>query len=327
MDRKEYSGNDKAPPEDSPEATRPDWLTLTAFVLLAVFAGGNPVAVRFSNSGLPPFWGASLRFSVAALIFWVIVLVRGLALPKGRALVGAVIYGLLSIGGAYAGLYWGLVRAPAGLAGAVLALVPLMTLLFASAHGVERFRWRGLIGAAVATVGILVGVVGGFGGAVPVLSVLALVAGVACLAEAGVVFKLFPRSHPMVTNALALTTGTPLLLVLSRLTGEQWILPTGPNTWIAFAYLSLIGSVGVFYLYLHVLSRWTASATSYAFLLMPVSTVVIAALLAGEVITTSFVIGAALVIAGVWVGAIQRKPRQEPEVTEATCPEMPTAVC
>jgi drug/metabolite transporter (DMT)-like permease len=325
----EWGGNmnSKKSSRDSSAATGPDWLTVIAFLLLAVFAGGNPVAVRFSNSGLPPFWGASLRFSVAALIFWAIVLVRGLALPKGRALVGTVIYGLLSIGGAYAGLYWGLVRAPAGLAGAVLALVPLMTLLFASAHKVETFRWRGLIGVVVATAGILVGVVGGFGGAVPVTSVLALVAGVACLAEAGVVFKLFPQSHPMVTNALALTTGTPLLMVLSRLTGEEWALPTTPNTWAAFAYLTLIGSVGVFYLYLHVLSRWTASATSYAFLLMPVATVILAALLAGEVITTSFVIGAALVIAGVWVGAFRRERERAPEQAEVTCPDISKAMC
>jgi drug/metabolite transporter (DMT)-like permease len=300
---------------------------LIAFILLAVFAGGNPVAVRFSNSGLPPFWGATLRFSAAAVIFWMIVLLRGIALPKGRALVGAVIYGLLSIGAAYAALYWGLVRAPAGLAGAVLALAPLMTLLFASAHGVERFRWRGLIGAVVATVGILVGVVGGFGGAVPVLSVLALVAGVACIAEASVVFKLLPKGNPMAYNAVSLTTGIPLLAVLSLLMGERWTLPTSASTWAAYAYLVVIGSVVVFSLSLYVLSRWTASATSYVFLLMPVATVILAALLAGEVITPSFVIGAALVIAGVWLGAFGRESEPAQEPAEATCPEMPAAVC
>jgi drug/metabolite transporter (DMT)-like permease len=316
---------------DQPGASRPDWLTLTAFILLAVFAGGNPVAVRFSNSGLPPFWGATLRFIGAALIFWVIVLVRGIPLPKGRALLSAVLYGLLSIGAAYAGLYWGLVRAPAGLAGAVLALVPLMTFFFASAHGLERFRWRGLIGALVATAGVVLGVVGGFGGAVHVPSVLALVAGVACIAEASVLFKLFPRGHPMAYNAVSLTTGVPLLAALSLLMGERWTLPTAASTWAAYAYLVLIGSVAVFSLALYLLSRWTASATSYAFLLMPVSTVIIAALLTGEAITTSFVIGAVLVMAGVWMGAVRREPEAAPEAVpetpEATCPEMPAAAC
>ena len=155
-------------------------------------------------------------------------------------------------------------------------------------------------------------------------SLLALVVGVACLAEASVVFKLFPQSDPMATNAVALTTGTPLLAALSLLTGEPWALPTAPNTWAAFAYLTLVGSVGVFYLYLHVLSRWTASATSYAFLLIPVSTVIIAALLLGEVATSTFVIGAALVLAGVWVGAIHSAP----EAADLTCSEMPSkAIC
>ena len=48
-----------------------------------------------------------------------------------------------------------------------------------------------------------------------------------------------------------------------------------------FAYLVLIGSVVLFYLYLYVLARWTASATAYSFLLFPVVTVLIAAWLVG----------------------------------------------
>ncbi len=117
MKRTEASGHES-------RSGRPDRLTWIAFLLVAVFAGGSPVAVRFSNSGLPPFWGATLRFSAAALIFWVIVLVRRIPLPKGRALVGALLYGLLSIGASYACMYWAMLRAPAGLAGAVLAFTP-----------------------------------------------------------------------------------------------------------------------------------------------------------------------------------------------------------
>lgn len=311
-------------PEGGSETARPDRATLIAFVLMVVLAGGNAVAVRFSNSELPPFWGAAIRFAAAALIFWIIVLVRRIALPKGRALIGVLLYGLLAVGASYAFLYWGLLRATAGLAGAVLAFVPLLTLFFARAHGLETLRWRGLMGALIATAGILVGVVGGFGSTVHVPSLLALVAGTACLAEASVVFKLFPQSHPVATNAVALTTGTPPLVALSLLAGEKWSLPTTPNTWAAFAYLVLIGSVVVFYLYLNVLARWTASATSYSFLLIPVTTVIIAALLAGEVITASFVIGGALVLAGVWVGAIHSSP----EAADLTCSPTPNkAIC
>ena len=298
--------------------------TLIAFVLMVVLAGGNAVAIRFSNLGLPPFWGATMRIVAAALVFWAIIGVRGIALPRGRALLGAILYGLLSVGVAYAFVYWGLLRTPAGLAGAFLALVPLMTFFFAWAHRLETFRWQGLTGALIATAGVLIGVVGGLGGAAHVPSLLAIVAGTAALAEAAIVFKLFPPSHPVATNAVALTAGAPILIVLSLLAGEQWSLPTTLNTWAAFAYLALVGSVGVFSLYLYVLSRWTASATSYSFLLIPVATVVIAAWLLGEVVTISFVIGAALVLAGVWVGAIKGAPK----TTELACSEMPNkSIC
>jgi drug/metabolite transporter (DMT)-like permease len=282
--------------------------TLFAFALLVLVGGSNAVAVRFSNLELPPFWGAGLRFGTAALIFWIIVLLRQIAVPKGRALIGAVLYGLLAIGASYAFLYWGLLRVQATLTMVVLAFVPLMTLFLAWGHGLEALSWRRLIGALIAIAGILIVVGGGMGTVVPILSFLALVAGAACIAEGAVVIKLFPQSHPLATNALAFTTGTALLLVLSLVVGEEWILPAATNTWAAFIYLVLIGSVLLFYLYLYVLARWTASATAYSFLLFPVATVPIAALLAGEVITASFIVGGALGLFGVWLGAISGSP-------------------
>jgi drug/metabolite transporter (DMT)-like permease len=154
--------------------------------------------------------------------------------------------------------------------------------------------------------------------------VLALLAGVACIAESSIVFKHFPKSDPLVTNAISLSVGAPFLAVLSRLAGEPWALPSTPRAWGAVGYLVLIGSVVVFYLYLRILSRWTATTASYAFLLMPVATVLIAAWLLGEAITLPFLIGAALVLAGVWVGAF----RSAPQAAELTCAEMPSkAMC
>jgi drug/metabolite transporter (DMT)-like permease len=281
---------------------------LFVFVLLVLVGGSNAVAVRFSNLELPPFWGAGLRFGAAALIFWIIALVRQIALPKRRALVGAVLYGLLAVGASYAFLYWGLLRVQASLTMVVLAFVPLMTLFLAWGHGLETLSWRRLIGALIAIAGILIVVVGRLGTTVPVLSFLALVAGAVCIAEGAVVVKLFPQSHPVATNAVAFTTGASIHLVLSLVVGEEWILPAATNTWAAFIYLVLIGSVLLFYLYLYVLARWTASATAYSFLLFPVATVPIAALLAGEVITVTFIIGGALGLFGVWLGAISSSP-------------------
>lgn len=286
----------------------PDRSALWAFAVLVSIGGSNAVAVRFSNLELPPFWGAAARFIFAALIFWAIVMVRRIELPRGRGFWGMVLYGSLSVGASYAFLYWGLLEVQAGLAMVIAATVPLLTLFFARLHRIEPFRWRALGGALIALAGIGLAVSDQLGSSVPVPSFLALLAGSVCIAEATVIFKLFPSSHPMATNALAVTTGAAMLLAISLIAGESWSSPFSAAAAPAYLYLVLIGTVGLFYLYLYVLNRWSASATSYSFLLFPVSTVTLGAIVAGEEVTVRFVLGAVLVMVGVWVGALQSEP-------------------
>ena len=291
-------------PADSPQAERRRYSTPIAFVAVVVVGGSIAVAVRISNFELAPFWGAGIRAAMAALAFWLIIVIRRIDLPRGREVVGAVLYGLLTVGFSYALLYWGLLQVQAGLASLVLAVVPLMTFLFALAHRQESFRWRVLMGSVIAIAGILIAVGQGLGTSIPLASLFALIAGAACLAEGSVVFKLFPQPHPHATNAVALAVGAAFLLPLSVIAGEAWQMPTTSQTWIAFIYLVLIATVGLYYLYLLVLSRWPASVTNYSFLLFPIATVVLAAWLLSERITLNFVMGSILVLVGVWLGAL-----------------------
>lgn len=294
-------------------AARVDGVTFAAFVALVFIGGANAVAVRFSNVELPPFWGAAARFLAAALIFWVILFIRRAALPRGRALVGSVLYGALGVGASYALLYWGLLEVEASVAIVILSLNPLLTLLLAAAHRLERFSWKGLAGAVVASAGIVIGIGAEFGQSLPVPSLIALVVGVVCIAEASVVYKLFPHVEPLPANVVAFTTGACILVLVSLVAREPWLLPRDLSTIAAFGYLVVLGSVGLFYLYLVVLSRWTASATSYSFLLFPIATIGIAALITDERVTWGFLVGAAIALVGVWVGAFAT-PREEPAV-------------
>jgi O-acetylserine/cysteine efflux transporter len=290
----------------SVDAKPRDYVTPIVFVLGTILAGGNSVAIRFSNAELPPFWGATMRLGLAALVLWLIVLVRRSPLPRGRAAVGIILYGVLSFGAFLSLVYLGLVNVGAGLATVILALVPLLTLFLAFAHGLEPFRWRGLLGALLAVGGIALAFFEQPGGGVPLLSLLAVVAGAASMAEGSVVVKQFPKSDPVVTNALAATVGTAIVLALSFVVGENRQLPMRPTTWFAISYLVIIGTATVFTLFLFVIKRWTASATSYQFVLMPFVTITVAALLLGETVTPMFALGGVLVLAGVWIGAFSR---------------------
>lgn len=297
-----------------------DSIVMAAFVAMVVGIGGNVIAIKYiARAGdLDPLWAAASRFLVASAIFAVAARVVRAAMPSGRALVGAFLYGVLSIGGFFGFVYWGLQEAPAGMAGIVLATGPLLTFLLAFLHGQERFRWESVIGGVVVIAGTAVVFRAGVDKGVPVQSLLAVLGASICAAEGAVVVKAFPPVHPAVRNAIGMGVGTLILLVLMPFFHESYGLPMENTTWLSQVYLILFGSVGVFALYLFVLNRWTASAASYEFVLAPVVAIVLAAWLLEERITGTFVVGAVLVLVGVYFGAIQSVRRSRVEIEQRT---------
>ena len=302
---------------DSGERTAgPDRITLAAFVTFVTLAGGNVIAVRsVSCEGceLDPFWAAASRFLLASLILAAIALALRAGLPRGRALLGAVLYGILGFGAAFAFAYWGLQRVSAGLGAVFLATVPLLTFAFALAHRQERFSWDGLIGGVFAIAGMAVIFREGMGAGVPFASLLALLGAAACFAETGVVVKAFPRVHPVSMNAIGLGIGGLMLLVLAMVSAESLAVPELAKTWVAQAYLVILGSVVAFTLYVYVLRRWTASAVSYEGVLIPIVAILLASWLQDEEITWAFAAGSVLVLIGVYVGAL-RRPGDAPDL-------------
>ena len=238
-----------------------------------------------------------------------ILLLSRTRLPRDRALLGAVLYGALGIGASYSLLYWGIQFMQASLLMVILSLGPLLTMFFAVAHGLEAFRWRGLAGALIAFAGIAVSVVAGIRQGHCLPRCLQSSAGAACMAEGSVVFKLLSGAKPLPANVVAFSVAACIQVVVALVAGETWMTPTAARTIAALAYLVVVGSVVLFYLYLFLLSRWTASATSYVFLLFPVATAPIAALVLGEHVTGQFMLGAAVALLGVWISALESRPR------------------
>lgn len=286
------------------ESSRPDRLTLAAFLLVVLLGGSNSVAIRYSNQELAPFWGAALRFVFAAAAFWIILWWRKLPLPNLKDSSVIALNGFLTIGISFALLYWGLLKVPVSLATIVIATSPLFTFLLAVLHRIESFRIQALVGGGVALIGMAIAVNAQPGGIELLPSLLALAAGALVAAEGNVIFKIYSlKADSVVINALSISSGALFLLGTSRVAGNAWVLPSTPQVWAALTYLIMGGSVVMFYLFVYVLSRWTASATSYAVLFFPLVATLLASWLVKETVTPLFLAGAAIVIAGVWIGA------------------------
>ena len=290
--------------------SNPDRTALIAFVVAVIFLGVNFVAVRFSNQELPPFWGASLRFIVAAILLFLIVRLRDIPLPRGTALTGAVFFGLFSFAISYGFLYWGLTRVGAGMASVIFATIPLITQLIASLIGQEKLTGRGMLGALIVIAGISVVFVEQLRFDVPLVYLGSVLLGVISTALSGIIVKYFPRSHPVSTNVVGMAVGAILLLLLSIFSEETQALPARPATWLAMGWLVLSSIVG-FVLIVWLLSRWSATATSYIGVLTPLVTVIVASVLTAERPTLTFLGGSFVVLLGVYVGALSPQSLQE----------------
>jgi drug/metabolite transporter (DMT)-like permease len=302
------------------DLVRPDRLTLLAFAGVVLFGGVNAIAVKKGVEELAPFWSAGLRFVMAGLLLVAIVVAAKRPFPRARGLTGAILYGAVAFSGSYALIYSAVRDVPAGTTMVLIALVPLFTFGLAILHGQERFYIQGLLGALIALGGVAVIVADQLGAAVPIGSLLLILAGVLFIAEGGVILKGVPRSDPFATNAVAMLTGATILFGISMVAGEAWVLPAELATWASVVYLVAFGSIGLFGLYLFALRRWTASAVSYTTLLMPLVTVPIAAVLISEEISVPFLAGGAVALAGVYVGAfLKLRPRRAPVASLPEC--------
>lgn len=294
----------------------PERPVLLAFFLFILVGGGASVAIRITYAELAPFWAAASRFALAAIVFWLLVYFQKLRLPKGRALLGAVIFGTVTVGLAFVLIAWGLVATPASLYQILMALVPLLTLFLSALHGVESITTRGILGSLLAVVGIAITVGGATSVQLSLPHIVAILVAAAFMAEGGVLIKKFPPNPPIMTNAIGMTVGALILGVVSLFSREPWVLPTQTNTIVAFIYLTFFVTILAFMLYMFVLGKWTASGTSYGFVIVPLVTIVVAATIAGETITINFLLGAVFVLAGVFVGALLPSRIKPAEIEE-----------
>ena len=126
------------------------------------------------------------------------------ALPRGRALLGVVLYGVFSFGFAYAFAYIALSELPAGIGSVIFASMPLFVVILAHLHRIEHLRWQALVGALITLVGISILANPFAASSVPLVAVLTMLVSAVAAAEGTVIVKLFPPVPPLVANSVAM---------------------------------------------------------------------------------------------------------------------------
>lgn len=275
-----------------------------AFVVLATLWGGSFVAIEAGVEELPPLLFAAVRYDLAGVLVLAWAALRGRWLPRTRddwLAVGLV--GSLLIAGHHALVYLGQTTVPSAVAAAIVALVPVLTALFAAVLlDDETLHPAGYGGVALGFLGVLVITAPGSAGGVPTDGV-ALVFGATALFALGSVLlrRLRPRLSLGALQGWGMLLGAGVLHAGSLARGESQGLQAftaSPEALAALAFLVVGPGVVAFLLYFRLLGSIGATQTSLVGYVEPVAAAALAWGLFGYVPSVGAVLGFLLVASG-----------------------------
>ncbi|WP_431854561.1 DMT family transporter [Azospirillum sp.] len=285
-----------------------EWLML---ILLSVLWGGAFLFSKMAVAELRPFTVVLARVGLAAAALALVVRAAGLRMPdSARAWRPFFVLGFLNNLVPFSLIVWGQTQIASGLAAILNATTPLFGVVLAHALTAdERLTAPRLAGVllGIGGVGVIVGpeALGGAGTAV--LAQLAVLGAALSYGCAGIYGRRFRGTPPLVTAAGQVTASALMILPVALLVDRPWegAVP-GAETWGALVGLALLGTAGAYVLYFRIMARAGATNAMLVTLLIPVSALLLGAVVLGEAVEPRQAAGMALI--GLGLAVIDGRP-------------------
>lgn len=302
----------------APRMGTTEWLLL---ILLSVLWGGAFLFGKVAVAELRPFTVVLGRVGLGAVALWIIVRAAGLRLPTApRDWKAFFVMGLLNNIVPFSLIFWGQTQIASGLAAILNATTPLFGVVLAHLLTPdERMTGARLTGVLLGVAGVaaiigpaalegaaLEGTVSG-GTGLTLLAQLAVLGAALSYGCAGIFGRRFRGTPPLVTAAGQVTASALMILPLALLVDRPWedAVP-GMATWGALAGLALLGTAGAYVLYFRILATAGATNVLLVTLLIPVSALLLGAVVLGEAVEPRHLAGMALI--GLGLGVIDGRP-------------------
>jgi len=222
--------------------TLKDWGMLAALVALW---GSNFMFIKLGVAEVPPATLVATRLVIGAVILVAVVRALGYTFPSiGRAWMPYVVLAVVGNCMPFWFITWGQTSIDSALAGILMAIMPLTTLLLAHffVAGEHMTRNR-VLGFLLGFVGIVVlmgpAALAGLGGApIEVLAQLSVLAGALCYAANGVIIRVTLRGDVMVASAAIIAVAAVVSVPVALVVDQPWHLDPG---WTAVSILFWIG--------------------------------------------------------------------------------------
>lgn len=300
---------------------RVGWKIPAAWLTLCVVWSSTWLVIKVGLRDLPPISFCAIRFVVAIAVLVAVSISRVRLLPtkRGDYLVLAVT-GVLMFGLNYTLLFWGELHVSSGLAAVLQTTIPIFGMLFA--HWLlpdEPLRLQKLAGAllAIGGVALICGRLLDFGGIWAFWGGVGISLGGAAAAFSNVLLKARRMNlAPAMLAAWQMIFGTvPLLILGVFVDGSPAKFHWTRMSIFCLLYLAIVGSSFTFLLLYWLLPRMSVTNLQTISLITPPGAVMLGWALGGEKFPLWSLLGAAVVLVGVWM--IFRRTKDGPIVEAA----------
>src|SRR5215831_17598415 len=296
------------------------WGVPVAWLTLCIVWSSTWLAIKIGLRDLPPISFVAIRFLIAIVVLVAVSLGRTRLVPLERNDYAILaITGILMFAVNYTLLFWAELHVSSGLAAVLQATIPIFGMIFA--HWMlpdEPLRFQKLAGAIIALGGVAVicGRLLGFNGPLAFWGGVGVVLGAASAAYANVAVKARAiQLAPAMLAAWQMIFGTAPLLVLGfAIDGSPTRFHWTAMSVFCLLYLAVIGSALTFLLLYWLLPRLTVAQLQSISLITPPGAVMLGWLLGGETFPLSSLLGACLVLVGVWM--IFRRAQTSEQLTQ-----------
>lgn len=291
----------------------PNLSTYLLLALATVMWGANFNLAKHVLADMDALSAAAARFAIAAALLWLYCLVRGERVPLLRHARSYATLALVGIVGFNVLFFVGMQSTSAVNGALIMAANPLLTALLAFAVTGARMRPRQLAALPIALGGVVFVVLGGGAHLHIDHGDLFVLGGSLCWALYNVlVGQHMPRDASGLANTTGiLTAGALVLAVVALLAGSTIHLPTS-DALVSLVLMSIGGSVLAYLFWNAGVARLGAGRAALFMNIVPVSSMVIAAL-EGSAPTWVQQVGGAVVVGGVmlaaWPSAAALPPR------------------
>lgn len=272
--------------------------------------GGMAAAVtRFALGASDPVTLAVFRFGVGFLLLLPLALALRVQWPRGRDWLAVAALGVMFYGAFFVVYGEALVYTTAARGSLAVSTLPLLTMIVAALLGREALTRRKSLGVILAIGGVAIALGAGLSGA-PAQAWRGdriMLTGMLAMALYNVLSRpLMSRSSALGYAAAGMGFGSGFNALAAWHGGGFERVPSfGAAEWLAALYLGALGGALAFYLWVYALQRTTPTRVANTITVSPIAAALLAAVLLGESIGTSLVIGVAAVAAGIWIASTE----------------------